>query len=68
MRQQWFDVDLDELRLAPSDVSGWPSGMTSAKTRMKEEALEFVMAVNLDVLFPGEELLLVVTDVTDDHF
>jgi hypothetical protein len=55
----WFEVNLDTLRLKQVDMHGWPEGMTRAASRMKEECLENVVALNLDVLFPGEDLLLV---------
>ena len=58
---QWFDVDLETLRLQEIDLKGWPGGMT-ARTRMKEECLESVVAFNLEVLFPREDLLLVGAD------
>lgn len=58
---RWFEVKLDTLRLTKSGRRGWPAGMSSAKSRMKEECLESLVAYNLDVLFPGEGLLLVNT-------
>ncbi|MFW6135968.1 MAG: hypothetical protein ACOC7N_04015 [Chloroflexota bacterium] len=61
---RWFEVDLKTLRLEEVDLNGWPDGMTSRKTRMQEECLESVVAFNLDMLFPGEDLLLVCTQFT----
>jgi len=58
---QWFDVDLETLRLREVHLNGWPDGM-SYRSRMKEECLESVVAFNLDTLFPGEDLLLVCTE------
>jgi hypothetical protein len=58
---QWFDVDLETLRLREVTRNGWPDGI-SYKSRMKEECLESVVAFNLDILFPHEDLLLVGAD------
>ena len=56
---KWFEVDLDTLRLGPAGLAEWPSGMTSTKTAMREECLESIVGLNLDLLFPDERLLLV---------
>lgn len=61
MTAMWFDVNLDNLSLAPSKVTAWPQDMSDTKARMKEECLESVVALNLDVLFPDEHLLLIDT-------
>ena len=58
---QWFDVDLETLRLREVTLNGWPDGM-SYKTRMQEECLESVVAFNLDTLFSDEDLLLACTE------
>ena len=55
----WFEVGLDTLRLKQVDMDSWPEGMTRTASRMKEECLENVVALNLDLLFPGEDLVLV---------
>ena len=55
----WFEVGLDTLRLKQVDMDSWPEGMTRSGSRMQEECLENVVALNLDLLFPGEDLLLV---------
>lgn len=60
MQTQWFELDLDTLSLNPSELSTWPKGMGTSQ-RMHEEALETVIAFNLDKLFPREQLLLVNT-------
>ena len=58
METVWFEVGLDSLQLEPANLSGWPQGMSRAGSRMQEECLESVVAFNLDVLFPDEDLLL----------
>lgn len=58
---QWFEVDLDTLRIHPTDLASWPAEMSSPNSRMLEECLESVVALNLDVLFPREALQLVST-------
>jgi len=55
----WFEVSLDTLRLKQIEMHAWPEGMTRSSSRMQEECLEHVVALNLDLLFPGEDLLLV---------
>ena len=55
---QWFDIDLKTLRLQEIDLRRWPKGLTY-RDRMQEECLETVVGFNLDLLFPGEDLLLV---------
>lgn len=57
---QWFEVDLETLRLREINLTGWPDSMPS-RNRMQEECLESVIAFNLDVLFPDEDLLLICT-------
>ena len=61
MQPQWFEVDLNTLKLVPAELQDWPPDMQSSRSRMLEENLETVVAYNLDVLFPGERLLLVKT-------
>ena len=58
---QWFEVSLETLELAPASLTDWPKGMATAAARMQEECLESLIALNLEVLFPGEQLLLVCT-------
>src|SRR5688572_26493576 len=58
---QWFNVGLEKLDLRPVEGGGWPAAMRSTRARMCEECLESLVALNLDALFPGEELLLLGT-------
>ena len=57
---QWFEVDLETLRLREINLTGWPDSMPS-RNRMQEECLESVIAFNLDALCPDEDLLLICT-------
>src|SRR4051794_27790164 len=61
MNATWFEVNLDTLRCKPGRLRAWPAAMSTAGSRMAEECLESAVAFNLDVLFPGEDLLLVDT-------
>ena len=55
---RWFDVDLHTLNLLPLQTQDWPESMRPVSSRMCEECLESLVALNLDTLFPDEHLLL----------
>ncbi len=57
----WFDVQLETLTLVPRKAHAWPAAMKTVKSRTCEECLESLVALNLERLFLGEELLLVAT-------
>lgn len=58
-KTRWFEIDLHTLQLGDADLGGWPEEMAGEESRMQEECLESVVAFNLDLLFPGEDLLLI---------
>jgi hypothetical protein len=61
VQPRWFEVDLTTLRLTEKQLREWPSLMAHSRARLKEECLESIVALNLDLLFPDEGLLLVNT-------